>query len=169
MPNKRHLPLFSFKPVIPIVFLLIMILILFLSWPVKGLVVITEGEVLFFFPSKAAQEFALIYEHSVMKTEVKDVFTLASGELLMLRTEYESFGAGLPTEAFENFTKVEGRYINDGIDLSLPQIRLRTGRTTNHRLMYNEASFFTLDDFVEPGSLIVIEEKTMTTLESLFY
>ncbi len=169
MPKQRRLPLFSFKRVIPIIFLLIMILTLFLSWPVKGLVIKSEGEVLLFFPTKELQEFAIIYDHSVMRTEVKDVFTLESGEVVLLRTEYESFGAGLPTEAFENFTKVDGRYINEGINVRLPQIRLRTGKTTDHRLIYNEESTVSFDDIVEPGSLILIEEKSMTTLESLFY
>ena len=104
-----------------------------------------------------------------MRTEVKDVFTIEEGEILLLRTEYESFGAGLPTEAFEKFTKVDGRYINEGMDVRIPEIRMRTGKTTNHRLIYNEETLLSFDDFIESGSLILIEEKSMTTLESLFY
>lgn len=169
MSEKGHLPLFSFKRGIPFILLFAMILALFLIRPVKGIALSMEEDLLFFFPEKDPYEFAIIYDHSVMRTEVKDVFTIEEGEVLLLRTEYESFGAGLPTEAFENFTKVDGRYINEGIYTRIPIIRMRTGKTTNHRLIYNEETTITFDQFVETGSLIFIEEKTMTTLESLFY
>lgn len=168
MPGRR-LPLLYFKSSAPFIMLSISMVIIFLVWPVKGLGLSTEEEFLFFIPEKNFEEFAIIYDHSVMRTEVKDVFTLDGGEILLLRTEYQSFGAGLPTEAFESFEKVDGRYINQGIHRRIPQIRMRTGRTTEHRLIYNEESEIYFDEFLEKGALIVIEEKTMTTLESLFY
>ena len=151
------------------ILLFVFILTIFLLWPVKGLGVSTEGALLFFIPSGEEEEFAIIYQHSVMKTEVKDVFRLDEGELLLLRTEYESFGAGLPAEAFESFTKVDGRYVNDGINRRIPDIPIRTGRIANHRLAFGENFIIYFDDHVEPGSLILLEEKTMTTLGSLFY
>lgn len=169
VPKPGHLPLCFFKRVIPFILLFVMIVLLFLIWPVKGIAISTENGLLFFFPEQGPYELAIIYDHSVMRSEVKDVFTIEEGEILLLRTEYQSFGAGLPTEAFENFTKVDGRYINEGINIRLPEIRMRTGRTTNHRLIYNENAEISLDDHLETGSLLLIEERTMTTLESLFY
>ncbi len=169
VPKPGHLPLCSFKRGIPFILLFMMIVLLFLIWPVKGIAISTEKDQLFFFPEQAPYEFAIIYDHSVMRTEVKDVFTIEEGEILLLRTEYESFGAGLPSEAFENFTKVDGRYINEGINVRLPEIRMRTGKTTNHRLIYNEETTISFDEYLETGSLLLIEEKTITTLESLFY
>jgi len=169
VPKPGYLPLFSFKRGIPFILMFVMILAIFLIRPVKGIALSTENDLLFFFPEKDPYEFAIIYDHSVMRTEVKDVFTIEEGEILLLRTEYESFGAGLPTEAFEKFTKVDGRYINEGMDVRIPEIRMRTGKTTNHRLIYNEETLLSFDDFIESGSLILIEEKSMTTLESLFY
>ncbi len=168
-PITGCLPLFYLKRGSPFILLFVLILSIFLVWPVKGLGISTEDNLLFFFPKQEPYEFAIIYDHSVMRTEVKDVFTLEDGEILLLRTEYESFGAGLPSEAFESFEKVDGRYINDGINQRLPEIRMRTGKTADHRLLFNENQEIYFNDFLVPGSLIVFEEKTMTTLESLFY
>ncbi len=169
MPVTGHLPLFYFERGRSFVLLFVLILSIFLVWPVKGLGISTEDTLLFFFPRPELYEFAIIYDHSVMKTEVKDVFTVEDGEILLLRTEYESFGAGLPTEAFKSFEQVDGRYINDGIDQRLAEIRLRTGKTANHRLVFNEAETIYFNDFLETGSLLILEEKSMTTLKSLFY
>jgi len=169
VPKGGCLPLFYFKRGIPFILLFVTILAIFLIWPVKGLALSTEDDLLFFFPEKDPYEFAIIYDHSVMRTEVKDVFTIEAGEVLLLRTEYESFGAGLPSEAYESFTKVDGRYINEGIHTRIPVIRMRTGKTTNHRLIYNEEILIFFDEFVETGTLLLIEEKRMTTIESLFY
>lgn len=169
MPQKRCLILLYLQKHIPIFFIITSMIILFLLWPVKGLAISTENDLLFFFPEKELVEFAIVYDHSVARTEVKDVFTLEEGEIRLLRTEYESFGAGLPTEEFENFTQVDGRYINDGINERIPEIRMRTGRTTDHRFIYNENSPVYFNKYIEMGSLVLIEEETMTRLESLFH
>ncbi len=169
VPQGRRLLLFYFERGTPLIVLLIFMALLFLIWPVEGLAFSTEEELLFFIPKKDFDEFAIIYEHSVMRTEVKDVFALEKGEILLLRTEYQSFGAGLPTEAHESFRQVGDRFINEGINQRIPKIRMRTGKTTDHRLIYNEDVQIAFNDYVEAGSVILIEEKTMTTLESLFY
>jgi hypothetical protein len=57
-----------------------------------------SGARLYQVPVKEGDEFALEFVHSVQRTPVKEIFRIErDGKIYLVETEYESFGAGLPT------------------------------------------------------------------------
>ena len=61
------------------------------------------------------KKFSLGYTHSVMKTEVEEIFiTDNNDKIKLIRTEYKSYGVGLPFLPEEGKMKVEnGKFILD--------------------------------------------------------
>ena len=55
------------------------------------------GETLLSVPVEENTTVTLAYTHSVEKTPVRDVYAVRDGGLVMTRTEFRSFGAGLPS------------------------------------------------------------------------
>ena len=52
-------------------------------------------------PVDDGETVVLAYTHSVERTPVRDVYEVDDGALRMVRTEFSSFGAGLPTDDVE--------------------------------------------------------------------
>ncbi len=108
-------------------------------------------------PVERGERFSITYVHSVMKTPVTDVFRYDQvGQFMLERTEYQSFGAGLPTENFGEFEHVNGIYINGGINRPLEVIRQRVGRFANHRVIFENGVVVTLDEYVPGGDLVTL-------------
>lgn len=61
------------------------------------------------------KKFSLGYTHSVMKTEAEEIFVTDNNEKIkLIRTEYKSYGVGLPFLPEEGKMKVEnGKFILD--------------------------------------------------------
>ena len=61
------------------------------------------------------KKFSLGYTHSVMKTEAEEIFTTDENKKIkLIRTEYKSYGVGLPFLPEEGKMKVEnGKFILD--------------------------------------------------------
>lgn len=61
------------------------------------------------------EKFSLGYTHSVMKTEAEEIFVTDDNEKIkLIRTEYKSYGVGLPFLPEEGKMKVEnGKFILD--------------------------------------------------------
>ncbi|WP_368408661.1 DUF1850 domain-containing protein [Halorussus salilacus] len=76
---------------------------------------------------------ALNYTHSVEKTPVLDVYEVDGTELEMVRMEFESFGAGLPSRADVNRTD-EGRYAFDPGG-SYESLTVKPGEVAGHELI----------------------------------
>ena len=55
------------------------------------------GETLLSVPVEENATVTVAYTHSVEKTPVRDVYAVRDGGLVMTRTEFRSFGAGLPS------------------------------------------------------------------------
>lgn len=61
-----------------------------------------SGERLRAVPVDEGTTVVLEYVHSVEKTPIRDVYVVEGSALRMERTEFSSFGAGLPTEGVES-------------------------------------------------------------------
>lgn len=66
-----------------------------LTFRVEGM---RSGVCLYQAPVKEGDEFTLEFVHSIERTPVKEIFRIeGDGKIYLVETEYESFGAGLPT------------------------------------------------------------------------
>ena len=88
---------------------------------------------------------------------------------LLTRTEYSSFGAGLPTDSAGNFELKDGKYINSGLNKELDCISLRVGRFADHTLVFEDGRIFVFRDFLEGGDLAVIKPVQVSKILALIY
>ncbi|AOY76494.1 DUF1850 domain-containing protein [Clostridium formicaceticum] len=145
------------------------LLLTYLAWPVYGIEISTNHVALKTFIIPCDSEIYIDYTHSVEKTSVRDVFEIGRNHhFLLIRTEYSSFGAGLPTDNFGEFKVVDGIFINSGINQELSNISLRVGRIANHSLVLEDGRHIYLKDYAEGGSLVIIKPVKTTRFQAFF-
>ncbi len=97
-----------------------------------------SGRVLFQAPFREGLVFSIRYTHSVNKSPVIDEFRMErDGTVVLLRTVFFSFGAGIPTEAPPGAvmrTTAEGIEI-DGIEQRIAPFLLFVGTEAGHELI----------------------------------
>ncbi|WP_158385987.1 DUF1850 domain-containing protein [Clostridium aceticum] len=142
---------------------------IYLIWPAYAIEISTNDVILKTFIVASTSEIYIDYTHSVEKTSVRDVFEVRRNHTFLLtRTEYSSFGAGLPTDSFGEFKVVDGTFINSGINQELASISLRVGRIANHSLVLEDGRHISLKDYVEGGSLVIIKPVKTTRFQAFF-
>ena len=101
--------------------------------------------------------FKIKYLHSVAQTPVIEFFEIKDGKILLTGTEYQSYGAGLPTSAEQGDYLVEDdKFIIKNINQILPEILLRVSDYAQHEFIYNNKNF-KLFDFVKTETLLQIK------------
>lgn len=82
--------------------------------------------------------FAIGYIHSVAQSPVIDFFRVHDGCIVLDRTVYEDFGAGLPSapQGGQMMRAENGKIIMSGYNLALPVLEVRVGRVARHELMF---------------------------------
>lgn len=122
-----------------------------------------NGRELFSRPMRPGAIFAVRYIHSVAKTPVTDYFRIQGHDIVLDRTEYSDFGAGLPhnPEEEQKMRVEHGRIIISGYNRVLPSLDLRVGRIARHTLLLFEnpadagaAEEIPLAGLAKPGSAI---------------
>ncbi|MDR5659081.1 DUF1850 domain-containing protein [Serpentinicella sp. ANB-PHB4] len=154
----------SLITIVSTIVIFLMLLVYFFGPIYYGISVKTaEGQVLINYKLEPKSEIYIDYTHSVARSNVRDVFELNDDFTFTLtRTEYEAFGAGLPTEKYESFELIDGRYINKGINIVLKEIPLRIGKIAKHKLSFEDEVVFDLLDYIEAGELVIIEPSKLT-------
>lgn len=116
------------------------------------------GRLLFSRPVHLHERVTLNYIHSVARRPVDEIWEVSPREMLVLReTVYDSFGAGLPTEAApgEKMELKDGRLRISGMNRELPVVGLAVGRIAQHTLVFKNGTV-RLADVSPPGSLVEI-------------
>lgn len=108
-------------------------------------------------PVEANDSFAIEYMHSVLKTQVKDLFRITrQAEIILEETVYESMGIGLPTNTPYEFSLSDGKFHIRGINQAMPEILLRVGRIANHKVLIGDQEII-LKDYFPPETLLIIK------------
>jgi hypothetical protein len=102
-------------------------------------------------------EVTLTYTHSVQKTPVKDVYVVDGSELRAERSEFRSFGAGLPTEDVE---RTDEGYVVEGSG-SYDELRVAPGEIAGHELVIGDERY-DLAGTAEGRVVIFLAERTVT-------
>ena len=86
--------------------------------------------------------FSIKYQHSVARTPVIEFFKIKNGKILLTGTEYQSYGAGLPTSVESGDYIVENdKFIIKNIDQFLPEIMLRVSDYAEHEFIFKQQSY----------------------------
>ncbi len=84
-----------------------------------------------------SQRFAIRYIHSVAQTPVEDHFRLKNGKIILDKTVYHDFGAGLPhqPEGSQSMRLENGSIVITGYQKEFSSFDLRVGRVAKHTLL----------------------------------
>jgi len=103
-------------------------------------------------------EFSISYWHSVNQSMVSEIFEIRQGKITLIALEFESFGAGMPTELEpgQSLTRLpRGKMRIDGFNRSANTFDFLIGQDTNHVLYITYQSFE-----LRPGLLhLSVEER----------
>lgn len=140
---------------------LLVFFLLFLMAPTQeALLVRSGGRTLWASSVDSGTRVTLSYIHSVERTPIRDTLEVRdAGDgtpvLLLLQTEQQSFGAGLPTVSEGGgVRRQDGFYVLETKPTVLPSIPLRTGAVADHRIQLDSGAELILRDRVPPGTLV---------------
>lgn len=97
--------------------------------------IIWESEV------EEGDEFTIKYLHSVARTPVLEIFDIKDGEIRLISTEYESYGAGLPFLNKHEYILKDDKFIIRKINQKLPDIMLRVSDYALHEFIFKNKSY----------------------------
>lgn len=98
-----------------------------------------DGSVLIDEPVEDGDEVRLEYTHSVERTPISDVYTVDGYELESTRMVFESYGAGLPSNADVERTD-DGRFVTE-TEGTHERIVVSPGEIAGHTLTVNDTSY----------------------------
>ncbi len=133
------------------------------------------GQVLLLYPLAAKQEFGIVFKHSVALSPVEDWFVAKDGDVQLVRTVYEDFGAGLPyaPEYGQTMHIAKGKITISGYTLRMPVLQVRVGRVAQHTLLLpqksdsNDTLKIRLDTLEKPGAAISFSIMSYSLLDSI--
>ncbi|WP_248617261.1 DUF1850 domain-containing protein [Natroniella sulfidigena] len=146
---------FSKKSVVIIVTIMVVVSFFLLE---DELLVIKDGaeNIRWEVASQDELEFAIGYLHSVAKTPVWEFFKIKDGQLYLVATEYQSYGAGLPFLDQNNHSIQDDKFKIEEIDQRLDYIPLLIGNETEHKFLI-EGQEYELYKVVEPTKRVKID------------
>lgn len=118
--------------------------------------VVAQGRILARQPINGVEHFSARFIHSVQKTPVVEHFVAdaQTGEIVLLSTEYESFGVGFPFLATDGtFHQKGNRFVLDDINRHFKDLVLRTGVGTNLSLRLRENVYY-FDHLIPVGEAV---------------
>ena len=125
-----------------------------------------SGRVVFCAPVTDGEEILLSFIHSVNKRPVYETLRVAGNHLLIVKSRYDSFGAGMPEASTQEGSLRVGRdgWLEWTVNREVPEIKFFVGWVANHtlRLKGRETN---LADIVEPGTSLSIRAQKVSYFE----
>lgn len=128
-----------------------------LFYPLVSVLTVTDVETnvpILYVKVRDGQEFSIAFTHSVNKRPVRDYIRVAGDHLLVVRSEYDAFGAGMPETSQGGMTvrlTPEGKIVFDNINRHLPEFTVFIGTVANH-ILYAAGREILLADLAPPGT-----------------
>lgn len=98
-----------------------------------------DGDELLVTPVADDAEVVVAYTHSVERTDVRDVYVVRDGKLVMTRMEFSSYGAGLPSTV--PVTRSGDRYVYEPPEQEYDPLRISTGAVADHDLVVGDERY----------------------------
>lgn len=108
------------------------------------------------------EEFVISYVHSVNKRPVQDTLQAVGDHLVIVKSRFDAFGAGMPEATTDQGTL---RVLPDGwlewtANRPVPEVVLRVGRVANHRLRLKGRDI-PLAELAAPGAALAFRSRTV--------
>ena len=117
-----------------------------------------SGQVLLCADMADGEEFVLSFIHSVNKRPVYDTLRAARDHLVIVKSRFDAFGAGMPESSTEDGTLrvAEGGWLEWTTHRPVPDVVVRVGRVAEHALHLKGRSV-PLKDLAEPGTPVSMQ------------
>jgi hypothetical protein len=103
------------------------------------------------------EEFVLSFTHSVNRRPVFDTLRVDGNQLVIVKSRFDSFGAGMPeTSSSEGTLRVSGDgWLEWTVNRRVPEVSLFVARVANH-VLHAKGRKIALADLAEPGTSVTL-------------
>jgi len=141
----------------------------FLVWPLFPLLEIVDGRagrVVFCARAQPGEELVLSFVHSVNRRPVYDTLRVEADHLVIVRSRFDTFGAGMPEASTQDgtLTVAEDGWLEWTVNRPTPEITVRVGRMADHTVHYKGRDI-RLSDLAEPGSALTLRVRKSRWLD----
>jgi hypothetical protein len=129
---------------------------------------VDTGQVLWWSPMKMGEEFVLSFTHSVNKRRVFDTLRAQGDHLVIVKSVFDAFGAGMPDASTEEgqFSVMPGGWLQWSVNRPVPEIILRVGEVANHTLTIKGRQF-PLAELAQPGTAVAFRVRMISFLATM--
>lgn len=127
-----------------------------LAWPFFTVLEITDlnrGRVVFRARMAEREEFVIAFTHSVNRRPVHDTLRADGGRLVIVKSRFDHFGAGMPdaSDAAGTLRVLPDGWIEYTVGRTVEEVTVRVGRVADHRLLLKGRDI-PLTGLAPPGS-----------------
>jgi hypothetical protein len=114
------------------------------------------------------EEFTLSFIHSVNRRPVYDTLRVENDHLVIVRSRYDSFGAGMPESSTGEGTLsiAKDGWLVWTVNRPVPEITVRVGWTAEHTLQIRDHKI-RLAELAEPGSALTLRVQNISMRDYL--
>ena len=143
----------------------------FLLWPLFLVLEIVDGQsgrMAFCTRVQPGEEFVLSFVHSVNRRPVYDTLRVEADHLVIARSRFDTFGAGMPEASTQDGTLsvAEDGWLEWTVNRPTPEITVRVGRVADHTVHYKGRDI-RLSELAEPGSALTLRARKSRWLDLL--
>jgi len=117
---------------------------------------------------RTGEEFTISFIHSVNRRPVYDTIRAENDLLVIVRSRYDSFGAGMPESSTGEGTLsvAEDGWIIWTVNRTVPDLTVRVGWTAEHTLLIRDLKI-RLAELAEPGSAVTMRVQKINMIDFL--
>jgi len=117
---------------------------------------------------RSGEEFTISFIHSVNRRPVYDTLRVESDHLVIVRSRYDSFGAGMPDSSTDEgtFAVAKDGWLEWTVNRPVPDVTIRVGWTAEHMLHIRDRKI-RLAELAEPGSAITMRVQNISIIDFL--
>ena len=126
------------------------------GWPFFSVLEISDlntGRAVLCARMRAGEEFVLAFTHSVNRRPVYDTLRAEGDHLVIVKSRFDSFGAGMPDATTDEGTLIvtPDGWLEWTVNRPVPEITVRVGRVAEHKLNLKGREI-RLADLAQPGA-----------------
>jgi hypothetical protein len=127
-----------------------------------------SGRVVFCARVQPGEEFVLSFVHSVNKRPVYDTLRAEADHLVIVRSRFDSFGAGMPEASTPEgtLTIAKDGWLEWTVNRAVPEITVRVGWVAEHTLHIKDREI-RLADLTEPGKPLTMRVRELRMFDLL--